>query len=79
LWEWNYDHDELPRFAQKPPTRLGRQNDWVAIDHTWNDTIALAADGSLWLWPDREFYGQYSLLKLPKQPQWLGNVFGRQN
>jgi hypothetical protein len=79
LWEWNYDHDELPRFAQKPPTRLGRQNDWVAIDHTWNDTLALAADGSLWLWPDREFYEQYSLLKLPKQPQLLGNVFGRPN
>jgi hypothetical protein len=38
--------------------------------------IALAADGGLWLWPDRELYPQY-LLKLPKQPQLLGNIFGK--
>jgi len=36
-----------------------------------------AADGSLWLWPDRERYEESTLLKLPKQPQPLGNVFSK--
>jgi hypothetical protein len=39
--------------------------------------IALAADGSLWLWSDKQSYGNNYLLKLPKQPQYLGNVFGK--
>ena len=41
--------------------------------------ITLAADGSLWLWPDRQYYDTGYLLKLPKQPQFLGNVFGKSN
>ncbi len=43
----------------------------------WEDVIALAADGSLWFWPNREQYERSTLLKLPKQPQFLGNVFGK--
>jgi hypothetical protein len=63
--------------AQEPPTRLGIHNDWVAIANTWDDVITLAADSSLWLWPNRDQYEQSTLLKLPKQPQSLGNIFGK--
>jgi len=35
---------------------------------------------SLWFWPQRKYYG-YSqmLIQLPKQPRYLGNVFGKGN
>ena len=82
LWQWHFIHpwdvdssEQLIRVAQEAPTRLGIHNDWVAITSDWDDVIALAADGSLWLWPDREQYEQQTLLKLPKQPEFLGNVF----
>jgi hypothetical protein len=57
---------------------MGIHNDWVAIVGTGNGVVSLAADGSLWFWPDRRMY-EWSqlLLKLPKQPQFLGNVFGK--
>jgi len=62
-----------------PPTRLGIHNDWVAIAEVQNGAVSLAADGTLWLWPERYYYGYYrqTLLKLPKQPKFLGNVFGK--
>jgi hypothetical protein len=78
LWQWNRGY-RLPTDAYtEPPTRLGIHDDWVAIANTWSGIISLAADGSLWFWPDREAY-EYSpmLLRLPKQPQFLGNVFGK--
>ena len=65
--------------AQSPQVRLGIHNDWVAIASTWHDVIALAADGSLWLWPNRIDYERETLLKLPKQPEYLGNVFSKSN
>jgi ABC-type transport system involved in multi-copper enzyme maturation permease subunit len=83
LWQWILPYpwestrENLIRLIQKPPTRIGIHNDWVAIAGNWQDVIALAADGSLWLWPDREQYEGSTLLKLPKQPQWLGNVFSQ--
>jgi alpha-tubulin suppressor-like RCC1 family protein len=83
LWQWrffdrwNMSQGQFILAVQKPPTRLGIHNDWVAIANTWEDVIVLAADGSLWLWPDREQYERYTLLKLPKQPQFLGNIFGK--
>jgi hypothetical protein len=81
LWHflnpWDMSQEQLILSAQEPPTRLGIHNDWVAIASTWEDVIALAADGSLWLWPDHEQYERYTLLKLPKQPRFLGNVFGK--
>jgi hypothetical protein len=84
LWQWRLINpwngnspEQLILAAQKPPTRLGIHKDWVAMVNTWDAVIALAADGSLWLWPNREEYEQYTLLKLSKQPQLLGNVFGK--
>jgi alpha-tubulin suppressor-like RCC1 family protein len=83
LWQWHFlnpwdmSQEQLILTAQEPPTRLGIHNDWVAITSDWEDVIALAADGSLWLWPDREQSERFNLLKLPKQPEFLGNVFGK--
>jgi hypothetical protein len=83
LWQWhffnswNMSQEQLIQSAQETPTRLGIHTDWVAIASTWEDVVALAADGSLWLWPDRQEYERFTLLKLPKQPQFLGNVFGK--
>jgi hypothetical protein len=83
LWQWRFSHsweaslEQLTLAAQILPARLGVHNDWVAINHTWEDMVALAADGSLWLWPNREQSEQLTLLKLPKQPQLLGNIFNK--
>lgn len=74
LWHWGLNHLDLIGAVQKPPSRLGIHDDWVAIAGTWQDVIALATDGSLWLWPDRGRYEESTLLKLPKQPQRLGDI-----
>jgi hypothetical protein len=86
LWHWNFSryqnyigYEYYKWRIQQPPTRLGDHNDWVALMHPWAGTIALAADGSLWLWSDREQFEPYTLLKLPKQPQRLGNVLDQAN
>ena len=36
-----------------PPTRLGIHHDWVALAAVQKGVVTLAADGSLWLWPNR--------------------------
>jgi ABC-type transport system involved in multi-copper enzyme maturation permease subunit len=77
LWQWNFQNRLAAKSVNKPPTRLGIHDDWVAITGRWGSVIALAADGSLWLWPDKKSYDYGSLLKLPKQPQLLRNVFGK--
>ncbi len=76
-WRWNY-HQESPLEAAKtPPTRLGIHNDWIGLTSTWAGLpVSLAADGSLWLWLG---YSEFPLLKPPKQPEFLGNVFGKGN
>jgi alpha-tubulin suppressor-like RCC1 family protein len=82
LWQWrsNLQHSfQLGVRFIAPPTRLGIHNDWVSITKCWDDgAVALAADGSFWFWPDWANY-QYPqpLLKLPKQPEFLGNIFGK--
>ena len=77
LWQWNFQNRPAAKSINTPPTRLGIHNDWVAIADVRGNVIAVAADGSLWLWPDTEYYDIGSLLKLPKQPQFLGNIFGK--
>jgi ABC-type transport system involved in multi-copper enzyme maturation permease subunit len=72
LWKWNFSQNSTAEVAKIPPTRLGIHNDWVGLTGTWNGVVSLAADGSLWLWRDRSI-----LLKPPKQPEFLGNIFGK--
>jgi len=74
LWKWNPAKKSTAEYSQIPPTRLGIHNDWVALADAGGGAVALAADGSLWLWTnDRE--EPFALLKFPKQPKFLGNVF----
>ncbi len=80
LWQWNFREGDIVSVVHETPTRLGIHNDWVAIAGNWSSIIALAGDGSLWLWPDKNSYDYGNLLiELPKQPERLGNVFGRGN
>ena len=91
LWEDSYDdYNSGPviHLPQPPPqlpllpTRLGIHDDWIAITRAENGVISLAADGSLWFWPARGSYNydyEHTLLRLPKQPKFLGNVFGGNN
>jgi hypothetical protein len=75
LWKWTIPEKSTGAITTIPPTRLGIHNDWVGLTRTWGGVAALAADGSLWLWPGLGGYGG-ALMKAPKQPQLLGNVFG---
>jgi ABC-type transport system involved in multi-copper enzyme maturation permease subunit len=76
LWKWELKNHSFAVDFTAPPTRLGIHDDWVAVTNAEGGVVALAADGSLWFWPYRESYEyQYPLLKLPKQPEFLGNIF----
>jgi ABC-2 family transporter protein len=79
LWQWNYHPQQffdVRNVLTTLPIRLGIHNDWMSISEFPNGVGALAADGGLWFWPDWASY-QYPppLLKLPKQPKFLGNIF----
>jgi len=75
LWKWDHMDREFPRTS---PTRLGIHHDWVAITAVQGGVVSFAADGSLWFWPNRNSYEyQQILVALPKQPEFLGNVFGK--
>jgi hypothetical protein len=77
LWKWEYNHHTFAEDFTTPPTRLGIHNAWVAIANSEGGVVSLATDGSLWFWPDPESYEfPYALLKLPKQPKFLCNIFG---
>lgn len=77
--QWNISQEQLNMATQGTTVRLGIHKDWVALVNTWDNVITLATDGSLWLWPNRNRYEQETLLKLPKQPKLLGNVFNTPN
>ena len=77
LWQWkipfpgNDSNSSLAEVAKQPPTRLGIHGDWVGLASHRGGAVTLAADGSLWFWPDPQ--DEWSTwLKLPKQPEWLG-------
>lgn len=78
LWHWVPRKGAWEIDYTVPPTRLGIHNDWVALAPAENGIVTLAADGSLWFWPDRNSWEyQWTFLALPKQPKFLGNVFGK--
>jgi ABC-type Na+ efflux pump permease subunit len=80
LWQWHFRRNSRIAFPAEelkiPPTRLGIHNDWLGLTGTWDGAVALAADGSLWFWPSKDDYAG-AVMKAPKQPQFLGNVFGK--
>lgn len=80
LWHWVPREGSWTVDFTVPPTRLGIHNDWVALTPAESGIVALAADGSLWFWPERNNWQyEWLFLQLPKQPKWLGNVFGQAN
>jgi hypothetical protein len=80
LWKWNENYLSRTAASTALPARLGIHNDWVALMGYYGGAIAMAADGSLWYWPNPESYAyEGALLKTPKQPQFLGNVFSEAN
>ncbi len=76
LWMWKSPKKSMAEIANTPPTRLGIHSDWIGLVSTWDGAVALAADGSLWFWPGADHADQ-TLVKFPKQPKRLGNVFGK--
>ena len=84
LWKWdalrtvpsNGSRWQSPSvIANTTPTRLGIHSDWVAVAKDWEGMISLAADGSLWYWPDERYFEDSSLLKISGRPQFLANIF----
>lgn len=74
LWQRGLHRGE-PWWSNALPTRLGIHHDWVALATVQNGVVALAADGSLWLWPGQGMANDPQLvMRLPKQPQFLGSV-----
>ena len=55
------------------PIQLGNYSDWIALRSIWPSlSIALAADGSLWVWKDPS---KYEWLAPSRKPVYLGNIF----
>jgi alpha-tubulin suppressor-like RCC1 family protein len=94
LWLWDFRDRPFrgwdnARAEQKilktVPVQLGTHSDWISVSGSSGSLVALAADGSLWLWPINnleDFYGNRSdkpairpLLDVSHKPQLLGNVF----
>ena len=75
LWQWRLNTKSPADAIKIPPTCFGIHSDWVGLTATLGGIVSLAADGSLWFWPGPDYEG--ALLKPPKQPQPLGNVFSK--
>jgi ABC-type transport system involved in multi-copper enzyme maturation permease subunit len=73
---WNWERESPSVIANATPTRLGIHKDWVAVAKDWHGVVSLAADGSLWFWPDKSAFEYSSLLKLSRKPELLANIFG---
>jgi len=94
LWVWDFSPrtfewwqadsaQALARLQQVVPTRLDRHSDWVAVSGISEDVTSLAADGTLWYWPQGLTAGYYfssqgvfaPLLDISRRPRLLGNMF----
>ncbi len=77
LWRW-----DRPPFPDGSAHRnllalheLSRHHDWVAVDRFFVvGTLALAADGGLWLWPEYSFDAN-ALLRPSRRPHQIANIF----
>lgn len=84
LWKWNFSQRlnnliEISDLNTASPVQFSIHSDWVAVGQMLNGIVALAADGSLWLWrSDAPAYSSgdfHSWLAPTRRPQLLGNVF----
>jgi hypothetical protein len=87
LWKWDrWDAYQMAPFRGSPwktpseianttPKRLGIHNDWVAVTTESAGLVSLAADGSLWYWPDKVVFEDSNLLKISPKPELLSNIF----
>ena len=74
--------DKSPEYVHSLPATipggLSANSDWIALDRSeenYSDIIALAADGSLWVWPDPNWYYEQTLVRPSGRPRYLGNIF----
>ena len=74
-WNWDWELESPSVIANTTPTRLGIHNDWVGLGGDSYGFISLAADGSLWYWPDEVAFEYSSLLKISPKPELLANIF----
>jgi hypothetical protein len=90
-WEWPGPHgryiDGRSIFSQmretfsQPPVRCGTHSDWVALSHFEGKTVSLAADGSLWSWPEKDpvvigYAGARNVfLNASRKPARIENIF----
>jgi hypothetical protein len=82
IWKWNlFKGRRMIGPHQAAPERLGTHNDWVGLGNWMNHSIALAADGTLWIWPatdvpkgwgDNDSEGW---LAPSRRPAKIGNIF----
>ena len=84
LWLWDFHpypfrsevyEQTLFRMQTVTPVRLGTHSDWIAISNLMDGVVALAADGSLWLWQPNPDTGR--LLSASRKPTPLGNIFSQ--
>lgn len=87
LWQWpaffwvrKSPRFDLSLYPSRPdlikPIQLGNYSDWIALRSIWPSlSIALAADGSLWVWKDPS---KYEWLAPSRKPVYLGNIFSAQ-
>ncbi|HVV01163.1 MAG TPA: hypothetical protein VHH88_07345, partial [Verrucomicrobiae bacterium] len=76
LWKWSpfkFRRGYASFAPDIPPKRLGRNNDWLAIHQSYQGVFALAADGTLWFWWERD--GPQPLLAPPRRPVFLASIF----
>jgi hypothetical protein len=64
-------------FGRSPTRHPSKHSDWIAATPLWNDTVALAADGTLCCWmrlPEETAEGR-NLLGPTRRPLWSLNIF----
>jgi hypothetical protein len=91
LWEWRWGvwvRNENPHsmssadWMKRKPVRLGKASDWLAVGDALLSATSVAADGSLWTWPERSPDRAYlvpSVMGPSRKPRELGNIFDAKN
>jgi hypothetical protein len=75
LWEWPPLWNLIRNPGLVKPSQLGTYSGWIALHSigSWlPDSVALAADGSLWVWKDPS---DHNWLAPSRKPVYLGNIF----